>query len=360
MLHVTIASDAPIAVPLLDTTRSLADLKQRVADVCVGVVEGLFDVVTHGTVLDSDDAVAMLQYGEEVELIPNERALALQSLSAQHIEVCNEAVHDAIQDDNAEVLTLLLSADSSLIDCFDGYATPLQRACKVPAPNAVSVLLNHTEAANSLFHCIETSCAELLLSAGASPNENTAVLHNAILNGSTALCNLLLSKGADVHSSRLGESPILLAARLHRHDVVSLLLHYGADLITPEVYLKDPALCRVLLRAGSLVPGEIEDTSVNKAWGAVLMGAVEKGSEEVVDIVLEGAGGAVDCRDADGMTPLMHAVLRGDVGVVRALLAAGADVGVRDAAGLTALSLAEEVLEDRVLARVLRAQVSGP
>jgi ankyrin repeat protein len=49
--------------------------------------------------------------------------------------------------------------------------------------------------------------------------------------------------------------------------------------------------------------------------------------------LLIGAGSAVDARDADGETALVAAAAAGSLPIVQALLAAGADRGLADAAG---------------------------
>ena len=52
------------------------------------------------------------------------------------------------------------------------------------------------------------------------------------------------------------------------------------------------------------------------------------------------AGTDVNAQDNNGMTALMHAVLKGQIDRVKALLAAGAAVNVQDTNGGTALMLA--------------------
>lgn len=67
---------------------------------------------------------------------------------------------------------------------------------------------------------------------------------------------------------------------------------------------------------------------------AALEAAIARGdAERVRDLVAP--AGALEARDARGRTPLMRAVVAGQVGIVRALLDAGADANAADADGAT-------------------------
>lgn len=70
-------------------------------------------------------------------------------------------------------------------------------------------------------------------------------------------------------------------------------------------------------------------------------------AEEVAYAIRVGAN--VNLRDAYGQTPLVDAIIRGDLAVVRALLAGGADIGFVTGAGWTALMYAAREVRDHDL-----------
>ncbi len=77
------------------------------------------------------------------------------------------------------------------------------------------------------------------------------------------------------------------------------------------------------------------------AGGTALALASAGGSTEIVETLIA-AGANVDLKQCDGKTPLTIAAAGGRADVVRPLLAAKADVNINDASGKTALMLAVE------------------
>ena len=78
----------------------------------------------------------------------------------------------------------------------------------------------------------------------------------------------------------------------------------------------------------------------DKSWTA-LHRASAYGQTAVVEVLLD-FGADVDCRDRNGVTPLMCAALQGHYLAVKRLLAAGARVELADLCRNTALSLAKQ------------------
>jgi len=94
---------------------------------------------------------------------------------------------------------------------------------------------------------------------------------------------------------------------------------------------------KVLLAAGA----DIHATD-NRGWGVLHCSAWLKEPGELIKLLLDHATARgrplnINARDKKGRTPLMRAAKRVEPAVVKALLAAGADVTAVDSQGLTAL-----------------------
>ena len=130
---------------------------------------------------------------------------------------------------------------------------------------------------------------------------------NAVVTGDVAAIRGLVATGVPVDTADSdGEPALHLAARLEKPASVKALLDLGAD----------PAL-----------RGPTGTTLVH------MVAAYPKTLPLLEGILARGAD--VNARDKHGRTPLMSAVLRGHVRGARALLALGADPGLRDDQGGT-------------------------
>jgi hypothetical protein len=88
---------------------------------------------------------------------------------------------------------------------------------------------------------------------------------------------------------------------------------------------------------------------------SALFSAIEAGDAARVTAAIE-SGTSANARNADGLTALMAAVLKGSVPVVQVLLARGVDVNARlDFYGKTALTLAGRWGADSEIVRLLLA-----
>ncbi|MEU4840325.1 ankyrin repeat domain-containing protein [Nocardia testacea] len=162
-----------------------------------------------------------------------------------------------------------------------------------------------------------------LLAAGADPDEpdeyGTTPLYRAAVQGDTEAVRLLLAHGADPHRCGGGEDeglPLCAAACWNHTGVVAALLAAGADPDTPE-------------------PPHPQQTGPGTP---PLLWAVRNGHRETVELLL--AAGADP--EIPG-TPLTIAAQDGRYGIVRALLAHGADPARTDARGRTALAIATDL-----------------
>lgn len=220
----------------------------------------------------------------------------------------------------------------------------LARGADVDAPGTYGAAALHW-----VVRVEDVATAGLLLDAGADANLQTpqgvAPLHVAIANADAALVRLLLAAGADPRlADRMGEPPLLLAARVGSAEIVEVLLAHGA-----RVDDRDPAygqtalmvaareghadVVRLLLARGAAVNAQTRagetppfrlpgDNAGSKGVGIIRGGWPERGMRQAVP---------------GAKTPLLYASREGRLGVARMLIEAGADLERADANGITPL-----------------------
>jgi uncharacterized protein len=242
------------------------------------------------------------------------------------------ALHWASHRDDLDSVSLLLHAGADVNASTDLGATPLWLACENASPAVVT----------------------RLLAAGADPNRpllrGETPLMTASRSGSAIVVEQLLRKGAriDARAGR-GQTALMWAAAQQHAAVVEVLLRHGADVhlrsdvwsqrmaVPPHgvaLYNKaiphggdtallfavrsgDQASARLLVAAGA----NVNDAD---AWGVSATAlAAHAGFGDVLALLLE--HGANANAAAAGFTALHAAIMRRDVGMVRALLDHGAD-----------------------------------
>lgn len=155
----------------------------------------------------------------------------------------------------------------------------------------------------------------------------------------------LLREGADPNWADETGPPLVLAAGLDAVDTVLLLLNAGAHVDASDAD-GDTALhraaavngldaMRVLLGAGADIDVR-DDEGKTPAIVAAIMGYVDACR------LLQRGGADLKATDLQGRTALHWAALRNDdANLIRFLVLAGIDPGLRDAGGATPASLAE-------------------
>jgi ankyrin repeat protein len=223
------------------------------------------------------------------------------------------ALHVASRSDDVETLALLLEAGADLRSPNAEGDTPLHTAAAASASRAAAFLIAHGAGVDKVRH-------------GRTP------LSLALERGHIDVARVLLERGADALAPVGDErrpAP-LHAARTGDLRTMSLLLGFGVDpnfadsdgfpALVHAVSRNDEPIAQLLLEAGAT-----PDVTSPAPYRSLLEQAIRDGGKGVVDLLLEyGADPAVLSREGQPLVPLAVALGRADI--TAALLDAGADV----------------------------------
>lgn len=150
-----------------------------------------------------------------------------------------------------------------------------------------------------------------------------AAFSEAVAWGDPKVVSLFLDAGMDADTrNKSGDVAIITAAKMGHEKVLSLLLEYGAD------------------------PDAVERND----WTALMYAAVNHDHDPQKVMALIEAGANINWQDKmDGRTALMEASVNGHLNVVKLLLKGGADIGLKDTKGNTALDLAKQMKWKRII-----------
>jgi len=164
----------------------------------------------------------------------------------------------------------------------------------------------------------------------------------------------MLEQGVDVDApDRYGHAPLLKAAWYDRPELVVALLRKGANPNVrsrmgsmPVMVAKNPAIVEALLVAGADVNAVTTDKDSNGIESArtPLMRAAQAGNLAKVQVLLS-HGADTEMNDSEGRNALIGAASRGHYDVAKALVDAGAKIGLVEAALLGDVLLLKTFLE---------------
>ncbi|MGD8808259.1 MAG: ankyrin repeat domain-containing protein [Gammaproteobacteria bacterium] len=197
----------------------------------------------------------------------------------------------------------------------------------------------------------DAELVDLLLGAGADVNGTNrygqAPIHVAVQYRHAGMLRKLLAAGADIESADAsGEPPLLMATRVDARDIVEELLAegaavdardsvYGQSALMLAVREEHADLVERLLAAGAdvdaqsiageemrfILPAEVP-VGTSKGVGINRMGWPDRGARQPI---------------AGAKTPLLYATRLGNLALTRVLVQAGADTEIADANGITPL-----------------------
>ncbi len=175
-----------------------------------------------------------------------------------------------------------------------------------------------------------------------------AALHGSVVAGSVEVAKMLLDAGADIElrDRESGQTPLSLALRLGRHSVAEELLKAGADVECRDGEGNTPLHFAVLRHSLKMVEMLLErgvEADAKNEEGESPLHCINKeeteGGAEITRLLVK-IGCDVNRRGAMGRTPIWGSAAHGDVEATLVLLEAGADAGVVDEDGETAMHTA--------------------
>ena len=205
-------------------------------------------------------------------------------------------------------------------------------------------------------HWDDMESVELLLSAGAAVNVKNdygvTPLSLAAENANLLAVQRLIKAGADVNiATSTGETPLMTAVRAGNISVIKALIAAGANVNAKgggreqtalhwAVVQKQYEVMRLLIDSRADVNAR---TELRREFVSFSRGNPQGGRlTGIADHTLESDGSRPGLRwiDKGGLTPLLFAARDGDLGAVKILITAGANLDATTGIGETALMLA--------------------
>lgn len=224
-----------------------------------------------------------------------EKMLAAGTDPNLHNGAGETALHICARNGQAKVALLLIEhgADPARGTRDDAAALPIEDAVRFGHSEVAEVLVRH---------------GGYDPEAQQQKEDSSPLLHRSCEKGKEAIVAAMMRAGADGNARAGNGATPLLAALLSRQAKVASVLLDFADVV-----------------AGMNTHTIDSDAQARNAFQM----AVSRGEAEVVAKMAK-LGVYLNQPDAEGLTPLATAVTRGDLAMVRALIAAGADVHGRE------------------------------
>ena len=259
-----------------------------------------------------DDALLAAVRANSTAVIPSllKHGVKLETIDA---DGCT-ALFNAARYGHVEILAHLINHGAS-VKCLspEGH-TPL----------SIALLNRRFEAANMLITYSSINPYQII-------RGQTYLMH-AVEGGDVECVTVLLNTWILInHPDPKGVTALMMATRHNRIEIVSLLAKRAREDLTVTSLIMSPLN---FIFEKKLKP----DAQCNQGMSALAI-AAELGHDEILQMLI-GIGATVDLPDIHSATPLHHAVKNDRVSAVEQLLQHGANITLRNAAGMTALKLA--------------------
>ncbi len=268
-------------------------------------------------------------------------------------------LHLAARGKSLKVVRLLLDAGADVCAADAHGRTPLQLCAHEDLRPLLEAAMDKRRREMELdaqVRCGDEAAVRAALAEGVNPDALAAdkagrLLHSAVESGQHGVLRVLLEEGADADlvSPDGRHSALHLAARRGDAAAIRLLLAAGADPMLPAgnrayalheaVWNRHAEAVKALLPAYAAV--NFSPDGAHNSFPVNL--AMSRGGVPFVQLFLE-AGLDPDAPCLRREPPLIRAAREGRADIVRLLLDAGADKGVRDSSGKTAADYAPAAL----------------
>jgi ankyrin repeat protein len=185
---------------------------------------------------------------------------------------------------------------------------------------------------------------------------------SAVGRGNAAQVKQLLRRGFDPNAvSPKGDYALLIALRQDSLEVAKVLIADPATRVEVRSSKDESPLMLAAIKGQLDICRQLiaRDADVNKPGWTPLHYAATTGMTDVVQLLLANFA-YIDAESPNGSTPLMMAARYGSAATVKVLLEAGADPGLKNQRGLTALDFALHATQPdaaALIAAALRGKV---